>query len=77
MSKISRTARVDAWLEGLDRNPSRKHPNLEYTSFIQVFADQDVATVGELVLLGLEGLTMVGVKIGTARRLLAWAEEDI
>jgi hypothetical protein len=56
----------------------RKHPNLKYTSFVQAFADEDVVTVGELLSLGLDGLTKVGgVKVGTACRLLDWAKEDL
>ena len=77
-SNITASTSLGVWLECLDQMPSRQHPDIAYTSFIQIFVDQDIRTVGELLSLGFDGLTKIaGIKVGTARRLFDWANEDI
>jgi hypothetical protein len=71
------TMRISDWLHTLDSSDTHKHITIVYHDFLQKFTDNDVKTLGELKELGREGLQAMGLLIGTAQRLITYANEDI
>lgn len=72
---------LDEWLIGLD-DSSRRHKHKHYADLIEVFEENDVCTVGELLRYtraDLEGMGRADrpIQSGTAQRLLDWAREDV
>lgn len=68
--------RVEDWLIQLDNSNIRKHPTIIYSECLSRFTNNDVWTLKEVKKLGRDGLEKIGFLIGTAQRLLDYAEED-
>ncbi|KIM22554.1 hypothetical protein M408DRAFT_28601 [Serendipita vermifera MAFF 305830] len=70
------TSSLKDWLAELDRSPSRRHPSVKYADLYGILNDEKIGAPGDLVVLGIEGLKLVGVQLMIAAYLVRWAKAD-
>ncbi|KAG8816393.1 hypothetical protein FRC19_000396 [Serendipita sp. 401] len=76
-NQLSPMAKLSEWLPGLDEMPDRKSSSQTFGAMVPILKGQDIETLKDLIRFKAETLMSIGLTLGTAQKLLDWANEDL